>query len=141
MHNSDFRLAPQLQKDCVHVADLPLSKILLMNDSQYPWFIQVPRINGVKEIIDLNDMQQNQLWYESKILSESIMQQFSPDKLNLGALGNMVAQLHIHHIGRFKNDIAWPKPVWGMAAAIPYAEEQKLKIISKMQVMLKEKLC
>ncbi|GAC13556.1 HIT domain-containing protein [Aliiglaciecola lipolytica] len=141
MHNADFQLDPQLAKDCFEVCDLPLSKILLMNDSQYPWFIQVPRVNQVSEIIDLNEAQQNQLWYESRILSESIKQQFKPFKMNLAALGNMVSQLHIHHIARFQNDVAWPKPIWGVSTATPYAIEESSKLINAMSTMLGDKLC
>lgn len=112
-----------------------------MNDSQYPWFIQVPRVNNVTEIIELNECQQNQLWFESKILSETIVNLFSPDKLNLGALGNVVSQLHIHHIARYVKDAAWPRPVWGFAAATPYEDDVQLSIIRQMQTALKEKIC
>ncbi|GAA0858236.1 HIT domain-containing protein [Aliiglaciecola litoralis] len=141
MHNSDFQLAAALDNDCFHVCDLPLSKILLMNDSQYPWFIQVPRINNVSEIIELSDCQQSQLWYESKILSEAIGELFNPDKLNMGALGNVVSQLHIHHIARYHSDVAWPKPVWGQAPAVPYQQDKQLSIITQMCSTLQEKLC
>lgn len=95
-----------------------------MNDSQYPWFILVPRKAGATEIIDLSAQEQIQLTQESAKLSHLLQSVFSPDKLNIAALGNMVAQLHIHHIARFKTDCAWPNPVWGYSPAVPYTDEQ-----------------
>lgn len=141
MHNTDFQLHPQLAADCIEVCDLPLSKILLMNDSQYPWFVQVPRLNDVCEVIDLNECQQNQLWYESRVLSELIRDEFCPHKLNVAALGNMVPQLHIHHIARYTSDPAWPKPVWGLSPAKSYDKEKEQTLTQRMQTLLKEKLC
>nr|WP_193988383.1 HIT domain-containing protein [Lelliottia steviae] len=122
--HTPFSLAKELQRDCIELADWPLCKVLLMNDSQYPWFILVPREAGVKEIIDLSEQQQIMLLQESAKLSKLLQQVFSPDKLNVAALGNMVSQLHIHHIARFKSDAAWPAPVWGKLPAIPYSDEQ-----------------
>ena len=126
MKNADmpFSLAPELQRDCIELADWPLCKVLLMNDSQYPWFILVPREAGLKEIIDLCEEQQVTLLRESAKLSKLLQQVFNPDKLNVAALGNMVPQLHIHHIARFKTDAAWPAPVWGKLPAVPYSDEQ-----------------
>lgn len=119
-----FELAPELQRDCIELTDWSLCKVLLMNDSQYPWFILVPRIEGCREIIDLDDKLQAQFWQESAQLSRTLQAVFSPDKLNVAALGNMVPQLHVHHIARFTTDAAWPKPVWGLHPAKPYTDEQ-----------------
>ncbi|MAD04279.1 MULTISPECIES: HIT domain-containing protein [unclassified Pseudoalteromonas] len=126
MKNTDtpFSLAPELQRDCIELADWPLCKVLLMNDSQYPWFILVPRVAGVKEIIDLSEELQITLLQESGKLSKLLQQVFNPDKLNVAALGNMVPQLHVHHIARFTADAAWPTPVWGKLPAVPYTDEQ-----------------
>ena len=126
MKNTDtpFSLAPELQRDCIELADWPLCKVLLMNDSQYPWFILVPRVAGVKEIIDLSEELQITLLQESGKLSKLLQQVFNPDKLNVAALGNMVPQLHVHHIARFTVDAAWPTPVWGKLPAVPYTDEQ-----------------
>ena len=123
-----FELAPELQRDCIALADWPLCKVLLMNDSQYPWFILVPRISGLKEIIDLTDIQQKTFWSESAKLSELLRDVFNPDKLNVAALGNMVPQLHVHHIARFTTDIAWPKPVWGLHSPVAYSDEQLVEL-------------
>lgn len=119
-----FSLAPELARDCIELADWPLCKVLLMNDSQYPWFILVPRQAELREIIDLSEELQIVFLQESAKLSKLIQQVFTPDKLNVAALGNMVPQLHIHHIARFKSDPAWPAPVWGKLPAIPYTDEQ-----------------
>ena len=126
MKNTDtpFSLAPELQRDCIELADWPLCKVLLMNDSQYPWFILVPRVAGVKEIIDLSEELQITLLQESGKLSKLLQQVFKPDKLNVAALGNMVPQLHVHHIARFTTDAAWPAPIWGKLPAVPYTDEQ-----------------
>ncbi|HEA15020.1 MAG: HIT domain-containing protein [Pseudoalteromonas prydzensis] len=124
----EFSLAPELARDCIEVADWPLCKVLLMNDSQYPWFILVPRKAGLKEIIDLDDAEQLLLMKESAKLSLLLKEVFNPDKLNVAALGNMVPQLHIHHIARFKTDVAWPAPVWGKYPAVPYSEEQLTRL-------------
>ena len=120
----EFSLASELARDCIEVADCPLCKVLLMNDSQYPWFILVPRKAGLKESIDLDDAEQLLLMKESAKLSQLLKEVFNPDKLNVAALGNMVPQLHIHHIARFKSDAAWPAPVWGKFPSIPYTNEQ-----------------
>ena len=120
----EFSLAPELARDCIELADWPLCKVLLMNDSQYPWFILVPRKANLKESIDLDDVDQLLLMKESAKLSQLLKEVFNPDKLNIAALGNMVPQLHIHHIARFKTDVAWPAPVWGKFASVPYTNEQ-----------------
>lgn len=120
----EFSLAPELARDCIELADWPLCKVLLMNDSQYPWFILVPRKPNLKESIDLDDIDQLLLMKESAKLSLLLKEVFNPDKLNVAALGNMVPQLHIHHIARFKSDAAWPAPVWGKFASVPYTNEQ-----------------
>lgn len=108
-----FELHPHLAADTVAVGDLPLCRLLLMNDAQYPWTILVPRREGLREIYQLNATDQPQFWRESAQLSKALMTHFKGDKLNVAALGNMVPQLHIHHIVRFAGDPAWPAPVWG----------------------------
>lgn len=131
-----FTLHPQLQQDCFVVTELPLSVVLLMNDSQYPWTILVPRVEQVKEVIDLSTKQQQQLWCESAWLSRALQQQYHPDKLNIAALGNMVPQLHIHHIARFKQDAAWPQPVWGKFPPVPYTESEAREQIEAIKSQL-----
>ena len=128
-----FVLHPQLKKDCIQVCELPLSLVLLMNDSQFPWLIQVPRLADITEVIELTEQQQNSLWQESALLDRALQALYQPDKLNLAALGNMVPQLHIHHIARFKHDLAWPGPVWGKVPAVPYEPDALEKTVEGLR--------
>lgn len=129
-----FELAKELKCDCIEIADWSLCKVLLMNDSQYPWLILVPKVEGARDIIDLTEQQQNQLQLESRQLQHLIREVFSPYKLNVAALGNVVEQLHIHHIARYQNDIAWPQPVWGAFPVKPYSNEQLLQLIEQFNL-------
>ncbi|MEZ5534792.1 MAG: HIT domain-containing protein [Thiolinea sp.] len=131
-----FELHPQLAADCLPVGDLPLCRILLSNDSRYPWFILVPRRENITEIHQLDDTDRNQLWRESNWFSRQLDALYSPDKLNIAALGNMVPQLHIHHIVRFKTDDAWPAPVWGKHPPKPYSDDEAEQHIAQIQVRL-----
>lgn len=124
MSQDVFVLHPQLSADSVWLIDWPLCQVRLMNDLQYPWFLLVPRVSLVRDVIDLTLSAQEQLWRESAQLSWWLKTDYRPDKLNLAALGNMVPQLHLHHIGRFEGDPAWPAPVWGKHPAQPYPAEQ-----------------
>lgn len=133
MIDDDFMLHPQLAADSLLLADWPLCQVRLINDQQYPWFLLVPKVNAVKDIIDLADDQQLQLWQESKQLSHWIRTDYQPDKLNIAALGNVVPQLHLHHIGRFQTDLAWPAPIWGKHPALPYRPEQLAGLFARWQ--------
>ena len=128
-----FELHPQLAKDCLAAGDFPLCRLLLMNDAQYPWFILVPRRADVREIHELNDADRHQLWEESAALSRLLMSEFSGDKLNVAALGNVVPQLHVHHIVRFKTDPAWPAPVWGKFLPRPYSLSGATALVDRLQ--------
>lgn len=115
-----FTLHPRLQQDTLAVGAFPLSLLLLMNDRTYPWLILVPRRAEISEIFQLSAADQGQLLRESSHLSQTLSELLRPDKLNIAALGNVVPQLHLHHVVRFRNDPAWPAPVWGKTAAVPY---------------------
>lgn len=119
-----FQLHPRLAQDCAFIADLPLCRLLLMNDSLYPWCILVPRVADITDLYELADGDQQQLLRESSFLSRCLMSLFNGHKMNVAALGNVVPQLHVHHIVRQTTDAAWPLPVWGQQAAVPYAAEQ-----------------
>ena len=93
-----------------------------MNDARYPWLILVPRRSDVTEPFELSEADQAQLWQESMRLGGAMKAHFAADKLNIAALGNQVAQLHVHHIARFHADDAWPGPVWGVVSAVPYSD-------------------
>lgn len=131
-----FVLDPVLEKDTITLCDLSLCRVLLMNDSQYPWFILVPMKADVREVIDLTEVEQQLLWVESAKLNQMLRELYSPHKLNIAALGNMVPQLHVHHIARFTDDAAWPKPVWGINPPKPYNDETIADIKTKVLACL-----
>ena len=114
---------PRLAADCIVLGRFPLSRLLLMNDSNYPWFILVPDREGIREIYQLGDADRSQLLRESCTLAEFLMRHFAGDKLNLAALGNQVPQLHLHHIVRYQSDPAWPAPVWGRQPPVAYTPQ------------------
>jgi diadenosine tetraphosphate (Ap4A) HIT family hydrolase len=118
-----FKLNPKLEADTFQIGDFELSRVLLMNDSRYPWIILVPRLENVTELHQLSMPDRQQLIEESCSVSEFILEKFSVAKMNVGALGNIVSQLHLHHIGRHEKDPAWPGPVWGHSAAQPYSDD------------------
>lgn len=132
--SENFELHAQLAKDSIWLADWPLCQLRLINDSNYPWFILVPRRANIRDVIDLSDEDQVQLWQESAKLSRLLRQKFRAEKLNLAALGNMVPQLHLHHVARFSSDAAWPSPIWGKVAAIPYTEQQLVVLLNEWSV-------
>ena len=123
---------PQLSAACITMGKFPLSHLLLMNDSNYPWFILVPMRDNIREIYQLESADRAQLLHESCLLSEFLMTAFNGDKLNLAALGNQVPQLHLHHIVRYQSDVAWPAPVWGKFPSLPYSDSALDEIKSKL---------
>ncbi|MCK5829827.1 MAG: HIT domain-containing protein [Methylococcales bacterium] len=135
-----FKLHSRLQLDSIEIGRFTLSQLLLINDSQYPWLVLVPERNNITEIYQLSEQDQIQLQRESCILAKTLAEAFKADKMNIAAIGNMVPQLHIHHIVRYKNDVAWPAPVWGKFDAIPYTELQFNKIKKMLLTTLKENL-
>jgi len=131
----DFRLHNQLEADTYEVLDLKLCKLLLMNNSLFPWLILVPQKNNLKEIIDLEFDEQVLLLKEISQVSNAIKNIYVPDKLNIAALGNIVEQLHIHIIARSKNDKMWPKPVFGGEV-----EKYKLEEIEIIKTKFRDEL-
>jgi diadenosine tetraphosphate (Ap4A) HIT family hydrolase len=115
-----FNVHPQLERDTVHVGDLALSRVLLMNDANYPWLILVPRREEVIEFIDLAEDERTLLMQEIAKVSEPLKALTECEKLNVAAIGNVVPQLHVHIVARRHSDPAWPKPVWGAVPAIAY---------------------
>lgn len=118
-----FHLDPRLADDSHPVAQLPLCDLRLMDDSHHPWLVLVPRVAGARELVDLPDAQLQVLVQEIALASRLLQRHFAPDKLNVAALGNLVPQLHVHVIARYAGDVAWPRPVWGHVAALPYTPE------------------
>ncbi len=119
-----FTLHTQLAADTECLGVLPLSLVLLSKDANYPWCILVPQRPDIREIHQLEHGDRQQLLEESCLLAEVMETLFTPTKMNIAALGNMVPQLHIHHIARFEEDLAWPKPIWGEVPSKPYPEDQ-----------------
>jgi diadenosine tetraphosphate (Ap4A) HIT family hydrolase len=115
-----WSLHPQLEQDTVAVGDLPLSRLLVNNDANYPWLLLVPRRPDAREIIDLGEKDQLQLMIEIAHTSRALKDITACHKLNVAAIGNVVPQLHVHIIARRRDDPAWPKPVWGTAPARAY---------------------
>jgi diadenosine tetraphosphate (Ap4A) HIT family hydrolase len=133
MRTIDFNLDARLQADTHHVASLPLCEVLLMNDARYAWLILVPRRNGLTEIIDLPENTQQELWREINHVAQVLCDAVPCDKLNIGALGNIVRQLHVHVIARKEGDPAWPGPVWGHSSAQPYTDNERQLRIALLQ--------
>ncbi|WP_257274966.1 HIT domain-containing protein [Endozoicomonas sp. SESOKO4] len=130
---SEFQLDNRLEEDCFVMGDLPLCRVLLMNDNQYPWLILVPRVAGVHEVFHLDEEQQLQLACESSLTAAILSDVFEADKMNVAALGNTVKQPHVHHIVRYESDAAWPNPVWGRLPAKPYDKGQVSEIKKKLE--------
>lgn len=122
-----FSLPERLKADTFPVAELALSSVLLMNNALFPWLILVPRIAGASEIVDLTPQDQATLMREIAQASHILRTCFTPDKLNIAALGNQVPTLHVHVIARFKHDSAWPNPVWGNGTT-PYEDASPLRL-------------
>lgn len=132
-----FELDKRLQQDTCWLADLPLCRVLLMKDARYPWLILVPRVAEVSELFDLHDDQQQQLWDESRLVSQAMAQQFRADKMNLATLGNVVRQLHMHLVVRMEGDDSWPAPVWGRGTAVAYGADEQDTMREQMLQALK----
>jgi diadenosine tetraphosphate (Ap4A) HIT family hydrolase len=132
-----FVLDPQLASDSHPVAELALSSLRLMDDANYPWLLLVPRVDGARELIDLDRARQSDLLDEINQVSRLLRRLFQPYKLNIAALGNLVPQLHVHLIARYRDDPAWPAPVWGRSHARPYEPEALVKRIQALQEGLK----
>jgi len=136
----EFELDPRLAADTFLVGETPLCQLLLMNDARYPWLILVPRRGDITEPFELGEADQAQLWQESMRLGEAMKAHFAADKLNIAALGNQVAQLHVHHIARFHVDAAWPGPVWGVGSAVPYGDAARDALMGELRGVLQQPL-
>lgn len=124
MTPDDFELDPRLKADTHHIASLPLCEVMLMNDARFAWLILVPRRAGLVELVDLSEELQQALLGEIHRVATTLRDAVPCDKLNIGALGNIVRQLHIHVIARLEGDAAWPGPVWGSGVAERYAKSK-----------------
>ena len=133
-----FKLDKRLEQDTIFIKNLNLSKLLLMNNSNFPWLILVPMRENLIELIDLSKTDQQQLLSEISSLSRFLKKTDPKGKINIGTLGNIVNQLHIHIVIRNKNDLAWPNSIWGFNNHSPYSKEQSLKLLEEISNFLNE---
>lgn len=136
-----FELDKRLAADTVVLGDFALCRVLLMNDTRYPWLILVPRCAAVSEVFELTASQQQQLWQETSAVGRGLKAVFQAQKINIATLGNVVKQLHMHIVVRMQDDAAWPAPVWGKGEAQPYTEQALAQIEQRLQVVLSEYWC
>lgn len=132
-----FQLHPRLKQDCIAIGRFELCRLLMMNDSQYPWFILVPERADIQEIYQLSKTDRELLTEESSYLAKNLAILYEADKMNIAAIGNMVPQLHIHHIVRYRTDKAWPAPIWGKFDTVPYPEQQIADNVAYLKEQLK----
>ena len=132
-----WTLHPQLEHDTASLGDLPLSRVLVMNDTNYPWLILVPRKAGITEIIDLDESEQAQLMTEITRAARALREVTVCHKLNVAALGNVVAQLHVHVVARQTHDAAWPRPVWNVGARIAFAPDALRTRLARLRTALR----
>jgi diadenosine tetraphosphate (Ap4A) HIT family hydrolase len=134
-----FKLDSQLEKDTVHIASFELCEVLLATDANYPWVILVPRKAHLTELHQLEDTELQTFWAESAYVSKHLEIHFQAHKLNVAALGNVVQQLHVHHIVRFHHDAAWPKPIWGVLPATRYSEDELEVTVNSLKALFSSK--
>ena len=134
--SAGWTLDPQIERDAAPIGDMPLCRVLLMSDANYPWLLLVPRRHHLTEIADLDEIEQAQLMSEIATASRALKAVTSCDKINVAALGNVVPQLHVHVIARSRGDAAWPKPVWGAAPARAYEEAARNKLLTALRQRL-----
>jgi diadenosine tetraphosphate (Ap4A) HIT family hydrolase len=133
MPESAWSLHPQLSQDTIDIGDLPLSKVLVIKDANYPWLMLVPRRPEKVEIIDLDEVEQAQLMTEVSRAAKALKEITKCDKLNIAALGNVVPQLHVHVIARRTVDAAWPRPVWGVVPPLAHDAAEVQHFISALR--------
>ena len=130
-----FTLDPRLAADTLRVKSLGMCELLIMNDARYPWAVLVPRIEGARELHDMGEEDSGLVWREIMAVAKAVGSWSGVEKINIGALGNMVPQLHIHVIGRSGSDPAWPGPVWGHSPRVPYQSEAMDAFVRYLRAM------
>lgn len=130
--DAGFELDPRLARDTMFVVDWQLCRVLLMDDARFPWLVLVPRRVALVEVDDLEEVDSTRLMHEIRRAMAMLRGVVACDKINVGALGNMVRQLHVHVVARRERDAAWPGPVWGHGPA-PYTPEAREKLITRLR--------
>ena len=134
---NSFQLAPAIANSCVEIGDLALSKVLLKNNALLPWCILVPKVSNISEIYQLHQLQRHQLSDEIAVVSEVMQSHFKPLKINVGALGNIVSQLHIHVVARFETDAYWPHGIWqANMPEKPYHPDTLQELVQQLKMKL-----
>jgi diadenosine tetraphosphate (Ap4A) HIT family hydrolase len=131
-----YQLHPRLEQDTIRLGQFDLCDVLLMNDARYPWVILVPKRADITEVFQLRNDEQQHLMAESTFVTQQLAEMVSADKMNIAMLGNVVSQLHIHHVARFTTDAVWPDPIWGKGQAVPYNEEESEAICQQLKAVL-----
>ncbi|MBN8979938.1 MAG: HIT family protein [Pseudomonadota bacterium] len=132
----DWSLHRQLEQDTINIGDLPLSRVLVVNDANYPWLMLVPRRADAKDLTDLGEVEQGQLMTEINRVARALQSITKPDKLNIAALGNVVPQLHVHVIARRTSDAAWPRPVWGVVPPLAHDPQEIENFIRALRKLI-----
>ena len=127
-----FHLDERLARDSVLITTLGLCQLRLQNDCRWPWVVLVPQRNDVSELFDLTPLDQAVLTFETNLVASALKEVTGAVKINVGALGNIVRQLHVHLIARNEGDPCWPGPIWGQGTPAPYAEHDKQDFIKKL---------
>ncbi len=130
-----FVLHERLSADTFYIGDFPLCQVLMMNDQRYPWFILVPKKNQLTELYHLTEEDRVHYIQETSFLSQKVMDAYAGHKLNVATLGNIVPQLHVHHVVRYREDDAWPGPVWGVGESVPYDDEMLKERLSRLSLL------
>lgn len=138
--NSTFELDPRLENDTIFVAALPVCDVRLMNDARYLWLVLVPRLDGAVEMVDLDASVRRSIWDEVDAMAQILRQHGPCDKLNIGTLGNVVKQLHLHVVARQISDAAWPGPVWGAGTPQPYPPTKAALLVASLSETIKKRL-
>jgi len=128
-----FELDPRLAHDTAFIADWQLCRVLLLDDARFPWLVLVPRREALVEVDDLDESDNTRLMHEIRHAMKQLRGAAECDKINVGALGNIVRQLHVHVVARRERDAAWPGPVWGHGPAQPYSSEAREALITRLR--------
>jgi len=132
----EFTLDTRLESDTFLIGEMPLCKVLLMNVSNFPWIILVPRVPKINELFHLNKSEKDNYQSETNYLLEQMSKLYNSHKMNIASLGNLVPQLHTHIIVRYKTDDAWPNPVWSYPKMIPYENHHSKLEIDKIKKLV-----
>jgi len=129
---NEFRLDERLARDSDCLSRLGLCQLRLMKDSRWPWLVLIPQRPAVSEIFELTPLDQTMLTFEANSVAAALKQVTGATKINVGALGNIVRQLHVHVIARSEGDANWPGPVWGYGTAEPWDDTARADFIEKL---------